>query len=136
VLTEEGAVAGPRDVTETELAVLKALWDRGASTIRELTDLLYPRGGTAHYATVQKLLERLEAKRFVRRSQAGRVNVYRAAVGRDQLIARRLKDTADQLCEGSLTPLLTSLVGSRELEQADLAALRELVDRAEEEKRR
>ena len=66
----------------------------------------------------------------------GRVNVYRASIGRDELIARRLQDTADQLCEGSLTPLLTTLVGSRVLEQADLAALRELVDRAEEGKRR
>lgn len=125
--------AASRKVTDTELGLLKLLWDRGSSTIRELTDLAYPRGGAAHYATVQKLLERLEAKRCVRRKLRGRVNVYSASIRRDELIARRLRDTADQLCEGSLTPLLTQLVDSGELADADLAALRDLVDRLERE---
>ena len=57
----------PRDVTERELAVLQALWDAGPTTIRRLTDALYPGGGATHYATVQKLLDRLESKDCVRR---------------------------------------------------------------------
>ena len=57
------------DVTETELAVLEALWDEEPATIRTLTDLCYPGGGTSHYATVQKLLERLEHKGYVRRQR-------------------------------------------------------------------
>ena len=120
-------------VTETELAVLKVLWDRGPSTIRALTDVLYPTGETAHYATVQKLLERLKAKRFVRRRKQGRGHVYSAALERPELIARRLRETADQLCGGSLTPLLTSLVRSTDLTGAELAALRDLVERLDVE---
>ena len=88
------------NVTEAELDVLKALWVCGASTIRELTDRLYPSGSAAHYSTVQKLLERLMLKRCVERSRRERINVYAATVGRDELIARRLRDTADDLCEG------------------------------------
>jgi predicted transcriptional regulator len=118
------------DVTETELAILKALWRRGAATIRELTDELYPAGGTSHYATVQKLLERLEGKGHVSREPRGRANLYRATVGRGELISRRLQATADSLCEGSLTPLLTHLVGAARLTPEDLSALRELVDAA------
>ena len=57
----------PRDVTDAELDVLRALWDDGKATIRVLTDRLYPSGGTSEYATVQKLLERLEAKGHVAR---------------------------------------------------------------------
>jgi predicted transcriptional regulator len=125
----------PRHVTEAELAVLRLLWDRGPSTIRDLTDLIYPRGTPSQYATVQKLLERLEGKACVGRTQHGRLNVYAAAIDRDELIAHRLQETADQLCEGSLTPLLTHLVGSRELAGSELAALRELVDRLEREAR-
>ena len=120
-------------VTETELAVLKLLWRRGASTIRQLTDLLYPEGGPSHYATVQKLLERLEAKKCVRRTRRERVNVFSPAVGRADLIARRLRETADQLCDGSLTPLLTHLVDSSELSRDEVAALRDLVDRLDED---
>ena len=56
-----------QDVTEAELALLQALWERGASTIRELVGLVYGDGGVSTYATVQKLLDRLESKGFVAR---------------------------------------------------------------------
>ncbi len=116
------------DVTDTELSVMQTLWDHGPSTIRELTDDLYPGGKTAHYATVQKLLERLTAKGYVRRRRRGRLHVYASAADRDALIARRLRDMADKLCQGSMTPLLTHLVNASELSTKDLAALRELVN--------
>ena len=112
------------DVTETELAVLRTLWEFGEATIRQLADRLYPGGGTSHYATVQKLLERLEGKGCVSHDQQGRVNVFRPELERGELIARRLRRTAEQLCEGSLTPLLTHLVGTSRLESGVIAALR------------
>ena len=99
-----------RQATHAELEVLKALWELGPATIRQLTDRQYPDGRTSQYATVQKLLERLEAKSCVGRRQRGRVNVYTARVSREDLIASRLRETADRLCDGSLTPVLTQLV--------------------------
>ena len=118
------------DVTETELAVLEQLWSAaGPATIRAISDQLYPRGGTAHYATVQKLLERLEAKGYVRRDDSGIPHRFSASVGRDELIGRRLRAVADKLCGGSMTPLLTTLVESRSLTQRELDELRELIDR-------
>jgi len=117
-----------RNVTDAELEVLKLLWERGPSTIRALTDRLYPDGQTAHYATVQKLLERLEAKDCVRHRSEGRANVFRATVDRAELIEDGLRETADRLCEGSLTPLLTHLVNASRLTEADAARLRRLVD--------
>ena len=118
------------DVTDAELEVLKRLWLRGPSSIRQIADDLYPGGGVSHYATVQKLLDRLEAKSWVRRRSLGRVNQYAAARERKDLIARRLKETADALCEGSLTPLLTHLAGSVSLSVEELAELRDIVGRA------
>jgi len=120
-----------RDVTNAELEVLKALWDTGGATIRELTDRLYPDGRTSHYATVQKLLDRLHGKGCVARSPQGRANVYSARVNRPELIAHRLRETADKLCEGSLAPLLTQLVETRDLDPDELSALKNLVDRLE-----
>ena len=119
-----------KPVTDAELEVLKALWELGPATIRQLTDRLYPGGGTSHYATVQKLLERLEGKGHVSREPRGRVNIYRATMGRQALIAGRLRETAERLCDGSLTPVLTQLVDSAELTAPELAALRKLVTRA------
>jgi predicted transcriptional regulator len=120
----------PRDVTDAELDVLRALWDIGPATIRALTDRLYPSGGTSEYATVQKLLERLEGKGHVARTAEGRQNVYRATVEREELVARRLRETAEELCDGSLTPLITQLVSAGKLSREELRELRRVVDRA------
>lgn len=122
----------PRDITDTELAVLRLLWKLGPSTIRDLTDRLYPDGGHSHYATVQSLLDRLEQKGFVERSKQGRINVFTATVSRAELIARRLRSTADALCEGSMAPLLTQLVGDVELSGDELATLERLIERLDD----
>ena len=80
----------PQDVTDAELGVLQALWDGGPATVRRLTDALYPRGGVSHYATVQKLLERLEAKGCVQRDRSTWPHSFAPAVSRDELIGLRL----------------------------------------------
>ena len=116
------------DVPDAELAVLKVLWDRGRATIREITDRLYPEGGTSHYATVQKLLERLRDRAYVERRREGRAHVFSARVAREDLIRHRLRDAAEKLCEGSLTPLLTQLVSDGRLAEDEIRALRALVD--------
>jgi BlaI family penicillinase repressor len=121
----------PHDVTDTELAILQLLWDGGPATIRHLTDALYPGGGTAQYATVQKLLDRLEAKSYVRRDRAGAAHTFTAAVDRDALIGRRLQDVAEKLCGGSLTPLLTHLVRTKRLSERERQELRALIDQLE-----
>jgi predicted transcriptional regulator len=122
-----------REVTDAELAVLRQLWRRDDATIRELTDALYPDGGHAHYATVQSLLDRLQVKRFVEREKAGRINRYRASVSRAELVGRRLRATADALCDGSMAPLLTHLVDNADLQPDELDALRQLIDQLEDE---
>jgi predicted transcriptional regulator len=119
----------PQDVTDAEREVLRALWEQGPATIRALADELYPGGSTSEYATVQKLLERLSDKGHVSRRADGRQHVWSAAVRREELVARRLRDTADELCDGSLTPLLTQLVSTARLTREELAELRRLVDR-------
>lgn len=116
------------DVTDAELAVLQVLWELPGATIRQLTDRLYPRGGSSHFATVQKLLERLEGKRFVRREREASPQQFEAAVSRDQLLGQRLKTLAKTLCGGSITPLLTTLVQNESLEAGDRKALRDLIE--------
>jgi BlaI family transcriptional regulator, penicillinase repressor len=120
-----------QDITESELAVLRILWDRGTATIRHLTDVLYPRGEAAQYATVQKLLDRMEAKGYVRRDRTMFVHVFAAVLDRDALIGRRLRSLAEMLCDGSLTPLLTHLARANDLTDEDRLALRAICDEPE-----
>jgi predicted transcriptional regulator len=118
-----------REITDTELEVMRRLWGRDEATIRELTDALYPDGGHSHYATVQSLLDRLQAKGFVEREKHGRVNRYRASITRAELARRRLRATADALFDGAMAPLLTHLVDHSDLQPGEVAALRDLIER-------
>ena len=116
-----------QDVTEAELAVLQLLWEQGAVAVRQLADNLYPGGGVSAYATVQKLLERLEQKGCVSQKREGSVKQYSAQVTREELIGRRLRAVAEQLCDGSLTPLLTHLVRTNPLSVAERQELQTLL---------
>ena len=126
----------PQDVTETELAILQSLWEHGETTIRRLTETLYPEGTAAHYATVQKLLERLEDKDCVSRDRRPAMHVYSATLDRDELVGRRLRAVADKLCGGSWTPLLTHLVQHQRLSKQERRELRALIDEFDSAKNR
>src|SRR5262245_47561768 len=120
-------------VTDAELAVLQALWQRGPATVRRLSDDVYPGGGATEYGTVHKLLERLEAKGCVRRERHGREYLIHAAVQRDDLLGRELEALVDKMCGGSLQPLLSHLIHVKGLTAGELRDLRAWVDQLSRE---
>jgi predicted transcriptional regulator len=118
-------------ITDAEWAVLQLLWERGPSTVRQLTDVLYPRGGASEFATVHRLLERLETKDHVRRERGGTAFVFHPVRPRDDVVGQQLEVLLDKLCGGSLQPLLSNLVRNRRLSADELRDLLALVDEAE-----
>jgi predicted transcriptional regulator len=126
----------PQDVTDTELSLLQLLWEQGSATVRELAEKLYQKSSSSQNATVQKLLERLEDKGCVRRDSSTWPHTFEAAIEREELIGRRLQQTADKLCEGALMPLLTHLVKANRLTADDRQSLRDLLEQLNDEKRR
>ena len=121
----------PAQFNESELAVLEVLWRRGAATIREITDEIYTRRTAGEYATVQKLLERMENKDFVSRDRSAFAHSFTASVSRAELVGRGVQSLAEKLCDGSLTPVLTHLIQGNKLSRKDLKVLRRLIDDAE-----
>lgn len=117
-----------KDVTDTELAVLQILWDQGPVTIRQITDALYPEGTDTYYATVQKLLERLEDKAHVVRDRSTHAHTFRALTDRDTLVGQRLRAMAEKLTGGLMTPLLTHLLRAEALTPKERQQLRALID--------
>lgn len=121
----------PQDVTDTELAVLEVIWRRGSATVRNIAEELYGGCNSSQQATVQKLLERLERKQCVTRNRDNWPHTFVAMLERDGLIGRKLQQTADKLCEGSVQPLLMHLVKAGRLTAKDRRGLRELLDQLE-----
>lgn len=116
------------EATAAEWGVLQQLWEQGPATVRRLAETLYPGGGASEYATVHKLLERLESKGYVRRGREQGVYVFRPAVGRDEVIGQQLEALVEKMGGGSLQPLLSHLVRARRLTRDELRELLDLVD--------
>ena len=123
-------------VTDAELTILELLWDRATASTRQIVDALYPGGGAGRYATVQKQLERMEAKGLIHRDRSYFQHLFSAAVDREELAGQRLRTVLDKLCEGSLTPLLMNLVRAKPLSDNELQELRDLVKELSKQQRR
>jgi BlaI family penicillinase repressor len=123
-----------QDITEAEMAIMQVLWNTGPSSIRQITDSVHSaQSGTAQYATVQKQLERLEAKGFIQRDRRLFVHLFTAAIGRDELIGRQLREMAEKLCGGSLAPILSHLAKAKTLTDSERQALRDLISESAED---
>jgi predicted transcriptional regulator len=122
-------------ISDAERDVLKALWEHGPGTVRELNHQLAVAGRRWAYTTVITLLQRLEAKGYVSSDKAGAAHVFRASTSRQDVVRARLADLADQYCEGDATPLVLALVQDEKFSEEDLAGFRRLIDKVRGQKK-
>lgn len=115
-------------VTDGELSILQVLWERGEATSREITTVLYEEVTDPKMASVQKLIERLEAKGCVHRDRSQRAHRFRARVSHEEYLRNRLQALADRVCHGELVPLVTTLLRSQGVSPTEREQLRQLVD--------
>jgi predicted transcriptional regulator len=117
-------------LSDAELEVLKGLWELGPATVRQLNRELEERGRRWAYTTVATLLQRLAAKGFIAADASAVPHIYRAAVTRQEFLERRLREAADDLCDGEAAPLVLALVQGNRFTPEDLARFRRLLDEA------
>ncbi|MCA9102215.1 MAG: BlaI/MecI/CopY family transcriptional regulator [Planctomycetales bacterium] len=115
-------------VSPAELAVLKLLWDDEPLTARAIRERLYPEGTPSDNATVQKLLQRLEAKRLIERDRSKFAHTFTARATRSDIVGEELAALAERLTDGSLVPLIMHAVDARKLTAAERRDLRALLD--------
>ena len=106
----------PPGVSNAELRVLQSLWERGASTIRQLTERLYPTVTTANYSTPVAEAACAGYDRCVSRDRSTTPHVFVAAISRDDYIGGQLRAMAEKFCGGSVNSCL--LTASREATEA------------------
>lgn len=116
------------EVTETELAVLQSLWEHGELTSSEVAEVLYDEVSDPKRSSAQKLLDRLVWKGCVERDRAQRPHRFRSLVSREEFTGHRVQALADKLYDGSISPVLTSLVQSQQLSKQEISELRQLID--------
>ena len=113
--------------TEAELGVLRVLWERGASTVREVFEVI----GAARevgYTTVLKQMQVMHQKGLLTRSERFRSHVYEPAVERS-VTQRQLASTIlQQAFDGSARGLLQSALAGRKVDAKELDEIRTLLD--------
>jgi predicted transcriptional regulator len=111
--------------TDRELDIMGVLWEYGASTAAEVRERL---SDDLAYNTVLTILRILEDKGHVAHDEAGRAHVYRALVPREAAGRSALQRLIRKLFRGQPELLLTQLAEDRNLDEATIRRMRELLD--------
>ena len=116
----------PPRPTDAELAILRVLWARGPSTVRQVLDTLAEQRGTG-YTTVLKLLQIMTEKGLVARDESDRTHVYEARYGEADTQRQLVDDLLDRAFGGSAMQLVMSALSSRRTSRKELAEIRRLI---------
>lgn len=116
--------------TDAELAILRVLWARGPSTVRQVHDALTSARPTG-YTTTLKLLQIMAEKGLVRRDESDRTHVYAARATEEQTQKQLTQDLLDRAFDGSAMKLVMQALSSRRASREELVEIRDLLDKAE-----
>jgi len=107
---------------------MQLLWQEEPLTARRVREALYPSATRAQHGTVQRLLQRLEDKGYVRRDSSQSVNLFSALVSREAYAGQQLESLASKLTEGSIAPLITHLVAENKISHEEIEQIRAILD--------
>jgi BlaI family transcriptional regulator, penicillinase repressor len=115
--------------TERELAILKVLWERGPSSVREVFELLN-RTEDLSFTTVQTMLQVMFDKDLVEREMMGRSLIYTARVKREEAERAMVGDLLERLFGGSAQQLLARALDVKKASPEELKAIQTLINKA------
>ena len=128
-MTTKTAVPRP---TDAELTILRVLWTRGASTVREVHDVLSARRSLV-YTTTLKLLQIMTAKGLTIREAEGRVHRYRPSVAEEETQRRLVGDLLERAFGGSASKLVMQALATERASPDELKEIRRLLAARERE---
>jgi predicted transcriptional regulator len=113
-----------RKPTDAELGILRVLWARGPSTVRQVTERI---GHDTGYTTVLKLLQIMTEKRLVTRDESARTHIYAAASTQEQTERQIVSDLVDRVFNGSAAKLVLQALATAKASPEELDEIRKLI---------
>ena len=113
--------------TDAELAILRVLWERGPSTVRQVHDVLARERPTA-YTTALKLLQIMTEKGLVRRDETDRTHIYQARWSEEQTQRQLVRDLLERAFGGSASKLVMQALAAKRTSVEELGEIRKLID--------
>ena len=119
---------GPPRPTDAELQILRVLWQRGESTVREVQDALNETKPTG-YTTVLKMLQIMTEKGLVQRDEGQRAHVYQARLAQHQTQRQLVGDLLNRVFDGSASNLMMhALAAKKSASKEELSQIRAMLD--------
>ena len=116
--------------TDAELAILRVLWERGPSTVRQVFEVLSAEKDLG-YTTVLKMLQIMTEKGLVQRDVTDRVHTFSTTHTRTETQRTLLDDLLDKAFGGSAKSLVLQALATRRASREELEEIRRLIDQAE-----
>ena len=117
---------------DLQIALLRALWDRGEATVAQVHDDLRQERGLAP-TTIATVLTRMEKRGIVTHRNEGRQFVYRPLVSEQDIRQSMVGELTELLFEGDVAALVSHLISGREIAPGDLARVKVLIASREKE---
>jgi predicted transcriptional regulator len=119
--------------TDAELAILRILWDRGPSTVRQVHEILGLERQAA-YTTALKLLQIMTEKGLVERDERDRTHIYRPRLSQETTQRQLVGDLLDRAFGGSSSKLVMQALATKRASADELRDIRHAIDSARNEK--
>jgi predicted transcriptional regulator len=120
--------------TESELEILGILWERGASTVREVHEIL-EQSKEAGYTTTLKLMQIMHEKGILIRDASAKTHIYEANVSRERTQQQLLNKMIDTVYNGSATQLVMQALGHHRSSQEELDQIRQYLNEMEKKQK-
>src|SRR5919106_2236454 len=113
--------------TDTELSILRVLWERGASTVRQVHETLSRERPTA-YTTALKMLQIMTEKGLVRRDESDRTHIYHARLTEEQTQRQLVRDLLERAFGGSASKLVMQAINAKRATPEELGEIHRLIE--------
>lgn len=113
--------------TDSELEILRVLWDKGEATVREVHEELAATKDCG-YTTTLKLMQIMFEKGLVIRDDSSRTHIYQANVSREKTQQQLVNKMVDTLFSGSRSQLVMQALGAHTPSKEELNEIQQLLD--------
>jgi BlaI family transcriptional regulator, penicillinase repressor len=115
--------------TEGELEILRVLWQKGPSTVRQLFNALKDQRGTG-YSTTLKMVQVMTEKGLLLRAGAGRPQVFRPARSQEQTQLQLVDHLIQRGFGGSAVNMVLRAVAAKRITAEELGQIKQMIEKA------
>jgi BlaI family penicillinase repressor len=113
--------------TESELEILRVLWDRDSASVREVHEEL-AKNKDVGYTTTLKLMQIMHEKGLVKRDDTFKTHIYQPAVSKEKTQKHLLGKMINTLFGGSPTELVLQALGNHKASPQELDEIQQLLN--------